>query len=77
MRNLLEFINKHNNLLLFIFLESFALFLIFQNSQFHKSAFLNSTNSVTANSFTVISNNVHVSAIPNLVCNFAKFSLSI
>ena len=55
MRNLLEFINKHNHLLLFIFLESCALFLIFQNSQFHKSAFLNSTNSVTANSFTVIS----------------------
>ena len=56
MRNLLEFINKHNHLLLFIFLESFALYLIFQNSQFHKSAFLNSTNRVTANSFTLISN---------------------
>ena len=29
---------------------------MFQNSQFHKSAFLNSTNRVTANSFNVISN---------------------
>ena len=51
MRNLLELINKHNHLLLFILLESFALFLIVQNSQFHKAAFLNSTNGVTANSF--------------------------
>ena len=56
MHNLLEFINKHNHLLLFILLESFALFLIVQNSQFHKAAFLNSTNSITANSFTAISN---------------------
>tara|TARA_B100000886_G_scaffold339770_1_gene306266 strand:+ start:16127 stop:16927 length:801 start_codon:yes stop_codon:yes gene_type:complete len=56
MRNLLDFINKYNHLLLFIFLESFALFLIFQNSQFHKAAFLNSTNSVSANSFSIISN---------------------
>jgi rod shape-determining protein MreC len=56
MRNLLELINKHNHLLLFILLESFALFLIVQNSQFHKAAFLNSTNGVTANSFAVISN---------------------
>ena len=56
MRNLLELINKHNHLLLFILLESFALFLIVQNSQFHKAAFLNSTNGLTANSFAVISN---------------------
>ena len=55
MRNLLELINKHNHLLLFILLEIFALFLIIQNSQFHKAAFLNSTNGVTANSFAAIS----------------------
>ena len=54
MRNLLELINKHNHLLLFILLEIFALFLIFQNSQFHKAAFLNSTNDVTANSFALL-----------------------
>ena len=56
MRNLLELINKHNHLLLFILLETFALFLIVQNSQFHKAAFLNSTNCITANYFHLISN---------------------
>ena len=56
MRNLLELISKHNHLLLFILLEIFALFLIIQNSQFHKAAFINSTNSVTANSFAILSN---------------------
>ena len=56
MRNLLELINKHNHLLLFILLESFSLFLIIQNSNFHKAAFINSTNGVTANSFAIISN---------------------
>ena len=56
MRNLLELISKHNHLLLFILLEIFALFLIIQNSQFHKAAFINSTNGVTANSFAILSN---------------------
>jgi rod shape-determining protein MreC len=56
MRNLLELINKHNHLILFILLEIFALFLIFQNSQFHKAAFLNSTNTISANSFNLVSN---------------------
>ena len=56
MRNLLEFINKNNHLILFILLEIFALFLIIQNSQFHKAAFINSTNGVTANCFAIISN---------------------
>ena len=56
MRNLLELINKHNHLLLFIFLETFALFLIIQNSQFHRAAFLNSTNCITANYFHLVNN---------------------
>ena len=49
MRNLLELINKYNHLILFILLEIFALFLIIQNNQFHKAAFLNSTNTISAN----------------------------
>ena len=56
MRNLLELINKYNHLLLFIFLETFALFLIIQNSQFHRAAFLNSTNCITANYFHLVNN---------------------
>ena len=56
MRNLLELINKYNHLILFILLEIFALFLIFQNNQFHKAAFLNSTNTISANSFAIVSN---------------------
>lgn len=56
MRNLLELINKHNHLLFFILLEIIAFSLIVQNSNFHRSAFINSTNGVTANSFSAISN---------------------
>ena len=56
MRNLIELINKHNHLLLFVILEIFALFLIIQNSQFHKAAFLNSTNGITANYFYLVNN---------------------
>ena len=56
MRNLLEFINKNNHLILFILLEIFTLFLTIQNSQFHKAAFINSTNGATANSFAIMSN---------------------
>lgn len=56
MRNLLELINKHNHLVFFILLEVFALSLIIQNSNFHRAAFINSTNGVTANSFAAISN---------------------
>lgn len=56
MRNLLELINKYNHLILFILLEIFALFLIIQNNQFHKAAFLNSTNTISANSFAIVSN---------------------
>lgn len=56
MRNLLDLISKHNHFLLFILLEIFTLFLIIQNSNFHKTAFLNSTNSITANSFALASN---------------------
>lgn len=55
MRNLLELINKHNHLLFFILLEIIAIGLIIQNSNFHKSAFINSTNGITANSFEAIS----------------------
>ena len=56
MRNLLDLISKHNHFLLFILLEIFTLFLIIQNSNFHKTAFLNSTNGITANSFALASN---------------------
>ena len=54
MRNLVQFINKHHVLILFILLEIFSLFLIIQNNTFHKSAFINSTNSITANSFEIV-----------------------
>ena len=55
MRNLIELINKHNHLILFILLELIAFSLIIQNNNFQKAAFINSTNEITANGFKAIS----------------------
>jgi len=55
MRNLIELINKHNHVILFILLEISAIGLILQNNQFQRAAFINSTNGITAYWFFTIS----------------------
>lgn len=47
MRNLIRFIEKNSTLFLFLILESFAFYLLFQNHNFHRASFLNSTNKIS------------------------------
>lgn len=56
MRNLFQFLNKNQHLVLFILLEFVALSLVIQNNTFHRSAFINSTNGVSSTAFKTVSN---------------------
>lgn len=47
MRNLIRFIEKNAILFLFLILEGFAFYLLFQNHNFHRASFLNSTNKIS------------------------------
>lgn len=47
MRNLILFLWKHNFFLLFLLLETLAVFLIVQQNYYHKNVFVHSANSVT------------------------------
>lgn len=56
MRNLFQFLNKNQHLVLFLLLELLALALVIQNNSFHRSAFINSTNGVTSNIYKNVNN---------------------
>ena len=56
MRNLIQLIIKHNQFLFFISIEVLALFLIIQNNHFQRSAFINSTNGITASIYQRLTN---------------------
>ena len=47
MQNLIRFIEKNAILFLFLILEGFAFYLLFQNHNFHRASFLNSTNKIS------------------------------
>ncbi|MCC7302321.1 MAG: rod shape-determining protein MreC [Bacteroidia bacterium] len=49
MRNLLLFISKYHYFFLFILLELIAFILLIQGNSFHRSSFINSTNSMSGN----------------------------
>ena len=48
MRNLLLLLWRYNFFILFLLLEGFCLYLIYQNSHFHHASLVNSTNRVAA-----------------------------
>lgn len=52
MRNLIRFIEKNATLFLFLILEGFAFYLLFQSHNFHRASFLNSTNKVSGGVYT-------------------------
>jgi rod shape-determining protein MreC len=47
MRNLIQFVSKNSIVFLFLFLQAICFALLFQYNDFHKTTFVNSTNSVT------------------------------
>lgn len=49
MRNLFLFIARNYYIILFLFLQSFSLFLVFQNRHFQRAHFLNSSNAIAGN----------------------------
>ncbi|MCH1547295.1 MAG: rod shape-determining protein MreC, partial [Flavobacteriaceae bacterium] len=49
MRQIIDFFVRNKNFILFIFLFSVSLTLLFTSSNFHKSYFLNSTNLISGN----------------------------
>ena len=49
MRNLILFLTRNSYFILFLFLESLALFLVFQNNHFQRAHFLNSSNAIAGN----------------------------
>jgi rod shape-determining protein MreC len=54
MLNLVRFIWKYSNFFLFLLLEIFCFYLIFQNSHFQKAQFISSSNKVAGNVFTTV-----------------------
>lgn len=54
MLNLIRFIWKYSNFFLFLILETFCFYLIFQNSYYQKSRFISSSNVVAGNVFTTV-----------------------
>ncbi len=52
MRNLLRFLWKYSNFVLFILMEVFCLYLVFQNNSFQKAGWINSSNAFVGNVFT-------------------------
>ncbi len=49
MRNLILFLTRNYYIILFIFLESLSLFLVFQNNHFQRAHLLNSSNAIVGN----------------------------
>ncbi len=54
MRNLLRFLWKYSNFVLFILMEVFCLYLVFQNNSFQKAGWINSSNAFVGNVFTTV-----------------------
>jgi len=54
MRNLLRFLWKYSNFVLFILMEVFCLYLVFQNNSFQKAGWINSSNAFAGNVFTTV-----------------------
>ena len=49
MRNLILFLTRNYYFILFLFLESLSIFLVFQNNHFQRAHFLNSSNTIAGN----------------------------
>ena len=54
MRNLVSFIWKHSNFVLFLLIEFFCFYLLFQNSFYQRASFISSSNVVVGNVFTTV-----------------------
>lgn len=54
MRNLFLFLYRNNFLLLFLLLESVCVYLMVDNNNYHNASFLNSTNKVSANIYSIV-----------------------
>ena len=55
MRNLILFLTRNYYFILFLFLQSLSLFLVFQNNHFQRSHFLNSSNAISGNIYETYS----------------------
>jgi len=55
-RNLIVFFYRNVNMFLFIVLQSFCLYLLFQNNSYHRAGFISSSNQVVGNIFTTVNN---------------------
>src|SRR6185295_2242296 len=55
MRNLILFLTRNYYFILFLFLESFAIFLVIQNNHFQRAHFLNSSNVISGNIYETYS----------------------
>jgi len=56
MRNLLAFIWKHYAFFLFLLLETVSIYLVVQNNYYQKASFINSSNKVSGNVYSVLTN---------------------
>ena len=54
MRNLLRFLWKYSNFVLFILMEVCCFYLIFQNNSFQRASWINSSNAFAGNVFTTV-----------------------
>lgn len=54
MRNLLRFLWKYSNFVLFILMEVFCFYLVFQHNSFQKAGWINSSNAFAGNVFTTV-----------------------
>lgn len=54
MRNLLRFLWKYSNFVLFILMEVFCLYLVFKHNSFQKASWINSSNTFAGNVFTTV-----------------------
>ena len=55
MRNLILFLTRNYYIILFLFLESLSIFLVFQNNHFQRAHFLNSSNAIAGNIYETYS----------------------
>ena len=55
MRNLILFLTRNYYIILFLFLESLSIFLVFQNNHFQRAHFLNSSNAISGNIYETYS----------------------
>ncbi len=54
MRNLLRFLWKYSNFVLFILMEVFCLYLVFKHNSFQRAGWINSSNAFAGNVFTTV-----------------------